>query len=90
MRREGQRWGVSRGDVAAAVRRGSRVFSFRDDSVLFVVFSAFLRGWIVPVGDAIPDRREAELRGTHSQAALGNDRNKFLFFLGGFWGGDFF
>ena len=40
------------------------------------VVSPLLRGWIVPVGDAIPDRREAALRGTHSQAALGNDRNK--------------
>ena len=44
-----------------------------------------LRGWIVPVGDAIPDRRgrgrqggEAALRGTHSQAALGNDRGRSL------------
>ena len=36
-----------------------------------------LRGWIVPVGDAIPDRREAALRGTHSQAALGNDKKIF-------------
>ena len=47
-----------------AVRRRSRTFSaafsggkFRDDSGLVGVVSTPLRGWIVPVGDAIPDRR---------------------------------
>ena len=37
----------------------------------------FLWGWIVPVGDVIPDRREicqAALGETHSQAELGNDK----------------
>ena len=54
-----------------------------------IIFSMSLRGWIVPVGDAIPDRRErgeAALRGTHSQAALGNDRGRglgFVFVFGG-------
>ena len=42
--------------------------------LVFGLCSLLARGWIVPVGDSIPDRREAELRGTHSQAELGNDR----------------
>ena len=36
--------------------------------LVFGLCSLLARGWIVPVGDAIPDRCEAELRGTHSQA----------------------
>ena len=44
--------------------------------LVFGLCSLLERGWIVPVGDAIPDRREAALRGTHSQAALGNDRGR--------------
>ena len=67
-------------EVADIFRRW-RDGKFRDDSGLVGVVSAFLRGWIVPVGDAIPDRhkcgggrRQAALGETHSQAALGNDR----------------
>ena len=34
--------------------------------LVFGLCSLLARGWIVPVGDAIPDRREAGLRGRHT------------------------
>ena len=39
--------------------------------LVFGLCSLLARGWIVPVGDAIPDRREAALRGTTGGGAWG-------------------